>query len=261
MGTEPTPSRESAPKESRPTLQATRWLYAIGAAALLVIMLLGFQHFYMHGKASGSRPITPPILTLVVTHGAGMTLWVLLLVTQSVLVLAGKVRWHRALGSAGAVLAAFSFFVGFKVAIESARHAPPEASVWDLPIRQFMAFPVVSICLFAAFVTAAILNRKRPDLHRPLMLNATLLVVGAAADRYEPLVALYRNNLLGVVFGPTAYAFLFGLIFLGLSAVWTRRFDRHFAWGCAVVCAEGVILMRFAPTPAWESAAKFLLGE
>ncbi len=56
---------------------AVRVLYAAAALLIFVLMLLGFQQFYLHGKAYPAHPLAPPVRTLLIAHGVAMTLWVI----------------------------------------------------------------------------------------------------------------------------------------------------------------------------------------
>lgn len=236
-----------------------RWLYVGAAVLLLIVMFLGFQEFYLHGRASGGHPLTKPILTLVISHGVTMTLWVILLVVQSFLVTYRNVRMHMILGKIGAVLAVLIFVLGFNVAIGSIQNAPSDAMVWNLPVKQFMALPITNIILFALFVSVGIWYRKKPEIHRSMMLTATLVSILAAADRYDPLVTLYRNNIFGDIFGPYFFVVMFGLLLLIIRYALTRSFDRYFALCCIFLSLFGVCVIRFATTSVWDRIATFLL--
>ncbi len=236
-----------------------RWLYAGATVLLLLVMFLGFQEFYLHGKSSGGRPLTKPIRTLVISHGVTMTLWVILLVVQSFLVTFRNVRIHKILGKIGAVLAALIFVLGFRVAIGSVQNAPSDLMVWDLPVKLFMALPIINIMLFAIFVSVGLWCRKNPEIHRPMILVATLVAILAAADRYIPLVSLYRHNIFGAIFGPYFFVVIFGLLFLFIHYALTRSFDRYFALCWTFLSLAGVCVMRFASTSVWDSIATFFL--
>ena len=110
----------SRTKRSSPPDRA-RLFYAGAAALLLVLMFVGFQQFYLHGRAFPNRPLTPAIRTLLITHGIAMSLWLMLLLVQPLLVVNRKFWMHMMLGRAGAVLAAFIFVVGLALTLEWAR--------------------------------------------------------------------------------------------------------------------------------------------
>ena len=78
--------------------ERARLLYLGAAVLLLVLMFLGFQQFYLHGRAYPGRELTPPIRTLLILHGIGMTTWMLLFLVQPLLIVAGNRRVHMMLG-------------------------------------------------------------------------------------------------------------------------------------------------------------------
>lgn len=236
-----------------------RWFYTGAAALLLGLMLLGFQQFYLHGKAFPNRPLAPPIRSLLIVHGIAMSAWMLLLVVQPLLVVNRKLRVHRTLGTIGAVLAGCIFLLGFKLGIEATRVSPPDVRLWNLPYKQFMAVPIISITLFGGFVTAGILSRRRPQVHRPMMLLATLAAIPAALDRIEAISSLYRHTVWGTLFGPFFSSLVLGAVFLLARWALTRSFDKYFALGWAGLVGVSGLVMQVAPTRAWDQVATFLL--
>ena len=179
-----------------------RFFYTGAAALLLVLMFFGFQQFYLHGRAFPIRPLAPPIRSLLIAHGVAMTSWVLLLLVQPLLIVNRNYRVHMLLGKIGAVLAACIFILGIRVGISAPKVAPPDLRLWNLPYKQFMAVPIISITIFAAFVAAGVWYRRRPEVHRPMMLLATLAAIPAALDRIDAISSLYRQTIWGTIFGP-----------------------------------------------------------
>lgn len=237
-----------------------RYFYTAAAALLLLLVFVGFQDFYLHGQAYPGRPLTPPIRTVLVVHGIAMTAWVLLLFTQTLLIAKRKHAWHMALGRAGAVLAAVIVVSGLTVAIRAAKVNPPEMKLWSLGPRQFLAVPFVTMLIFAAYVAIAVWKRRRPAVHRPLMLLATLGAVSAATDRIASLGDLYRHTVLGTVFGPFFIPLAIAGLLLVVKGALTRSLDRWFAVGYLVLVLADAGTMRVATTHAWDSFAGLLLG-
>ena len=162
--------------ERRASPDPSRLFYSGAAVFLLILMFLGFQQFYLHGRAFPDRELTLPIRMLLILHGVGMTAWMLLFLIQPLLIVAGNRRLHMLLGRVGALLAACVFFLGFRVGIEAARVNPSDMRLWGLAPKDFMAVPIIAIVMFAGFVLAGIWNRRRPAVHRPMMLLAVLAV-------------------------------------------------------------------------------------
>ncbi len=241
------------------SINRERLLYSGAVALLLILMFLGFQQFYLHGKAFPNRPLAPPIRTLLITHGIAMSSWMVLLLVQTLLVVNHKYRVHMTLGKVGAVLAACIFILGFRLGIDAPRVSPPEVRLWNMPYKQFMAVPIISITIFAGFLTAGILNRRRPEIHRPMMLLAALAVIPAALDRIDAISSLYRHTVWGTIFGPFFSSLVIGALFLVIKWALTRSFDRYYALGWVGLVVASAGIMKLATTQAWDGIASFLL--
>jgi hypothetical protein len=252
----------AAPKASKSLGQSmpARFFHVGAAAALMLVMLLGFQQFYLPGRAHPDRPLAPPIRTLIISHGVAMSDWVLLLLVQALLIVNRQRRIHMMVGEIGAVLAACMSVLGFRLGIEVVKVSQPEVRPWNLPYRQFMAVPIMSIAIFAGFVAAGIWYRRRPEVHRSMMLLATLTVISAAADRIGPLGDPYRHTIWRTIFGPFFSTLVLGAVFLVAKWALTRSFDRYYAMGWAGLVVASAAIMQLAPTSAWDHIASFLLS-
>jgi hypothetical protein len=236
-----------------------RLFYTLAAVLLLVLMLLGFQHFYLHGKAYPGRELAPPIRTLLILHGIGMSAWMLLFLVQPLLIVTGNRRIHRMLGRIGAGLAACIVILGFRLGIESTLISPSELKIWGLWPKQFMAVPIVSILIFAGFVFVGVWNRRRPEVHRPMMLLASLAAMPAAVSRIDAISGLYRGTIWESVFGPFFATLLIGAFLLVVKWRLTGSLNRWFVMGYAGLVASNAFIMQLATTPAWDHFAGFLL--
>jgi hypothetical protein len=74
--------------KGRASHNRARLFYSGAAAALFILAFLGFQQFYLHGKAYPDRELAPPIRTLLIVHGVAMSAWMLLFVAQPLLIVA-----------------------------------------------------------------------------------------------------------------------------------------------------------------------------
>ena len=157
------------------------------AMAILAVVLTGFgQRYYLR---LGSGTLTLP--WLVHLHAAVFTSWIILFVAQTALVAAHRVDLHRRLGVVGAVLAPMIVVLGIAVSIHGARNGWNPAGPRG-PFRsplEFMVVPLSDIAIFGGFVAAALYQRRRPELHRRLMLLAMIGgMLWAALTRVPPLV-------------------------------------------------------------------------
>jgi hypothetical protein len=243
-----------------PTTQShNRWFYSVASLLLLVLTFIGFQQFYLHGQAYPGRPLAPPIRTLIIIHGCLMTVWMLLAVAQPLLVGTGRKRLHMKLGILGVVLASVIILAGLRIGIEAARVSPPELRVFGLAPKEFMAVPVVSILVFGLFVWFGVVNRRRPEVHRPMMLLASVTVISAATGRMTPLNALYAGTWWELVFSAFFMPLIFAAILLAAKCVVFRSFDRWFAGGFAALTVASVAISLGAKTTPWDRFATFLL--
>lgn len=239
---------------------SARFFYSGCGILMLLLVIWGFQDFYLRGKAYPDRPIAPPIRTLVILHGIAMAGWVILFIVQPLLIVNRKHRIHITLGKAGAVLAACIFFLGLKLAVDAARIAPPEMVIWTLKPLQFMAVPFIGMLVFAPFVIAGVWFRKRPEIHRPMMLLALLSAMPAAVGRITPMNNLYQGTLFETIFGPFFSTLVISAILLAIKYALNRKLDRWFAIGLAIMTIEFAMLMVIARTSIWERFAASLVG-
>ena len=229
----------------------SRFFYSIASILLLVLTLIGFRMFYLNLQAFPGRPLTPPIRTLVIVHGVSMTLWMLLSVVQPLLVAAGRKRLHMTLGMFGTALASAIVVTGYLLAVNAARVNPPDLTLFGLNQKQFLTVPLSSVVTFGGFVFLGVRNRRRPEVHRPMMFMASLAVVSAALGRMPPLNAWYAGTWLEHCFSAFLTTLLLGALLLALKCVMEHRFDRWFAGALAALTAIFMAASLVAKTDAW----------
>ena len=234
-----------------------RFFYTGSAVAMLILTFIGFQQFYLHGNTFVGGPLTPQLRTVVILHGIFMSAWILLFLVQPILVVANSRRTHMFIGKIGAVLAICNLLLGLWVGVESSRYWEPDAMFWGFTGKQFMAIPVFAILSYASFVAIGVWQRRRPEIHRPMMLMATLMAVEAAFFRMWPNF-LYQGTILQVVFGPALGMLAFGLLLFVTHSLLTRSFDRWFAAGYVGMAASCILMNQIAGTSAWFRIATFL---
>ncbi len=247
------------PRSEQAILQACRRYFFSGSATLLFLfMLWGFYLFYVHGQAYPGRPLTPPIRSILIAHGAAMTAWMILFIIQPLLIAKANYRLHMKLGLFGAGLAVAAAILGIAVAIGAARVNPPVLKLWGLAPQQFMLVSLSAIVLFAVFVSIGILNRRKRDVHRPMMLLASLSILPPSLDRIAVIHNVFEGTLPGTLFGAYTSSLLVGLLLIGLHAVLHGKLSRSLAIGYAAMVAVAFATMQLAPTAAWASVANLL---
>lgn len=235
-----------------------RFLYPGVATLLFVLMFLGFRQFFLHGRAVSGQELAPAVRNLLIVHGTAMTAWMVLFLVQPLLIASHNHRLHMSLGVFGAFLAAGVVVLGTWTAIATTQKIDTDLVRYGLHRRQFMAIPLSDMVAFATFVILGIWNRKRPKIHRPMMLLATLAIMAAATNRIPEFRGLGGSNLWGHWFGPHLVPLSIGVLFLAAKAALTRSVDRWFAGGLAASALISALGMQIARTAIWERIATAL---
>jgi len=245
---------------STPSRQNTeRVVYAVSGVVLFIFMLIGFQQFYLHGRGFPDHPIFPPLKGLVITHGLAMTCWMVLFVLQTLLIVNNNFRMHMSLGIFGIALAVIIIIISPWTAIQATR-LEPDAILYGLHRKQFLIVPLTDMLKFGPFVAIGVLNRRRPEIHRPMMMLATLSVIAAATGRIPALNNFYASTIWNQWVGPFFPMLVFGAAILVVKTMLTRRFDRWFTIGFAALAVFSGLIWQIAPTSAWERVANFITG-
>jgi hypothetical protein len=160
-----------------PLRDATRHFYVWMAAACALLAFVGFAPSFWLQLAPGTF-VGSPLLYL---HGALFTAWPLYFLMQTTLVASGRVYRHRLWGLLGVSLATAMVFVGFAVA--NAVLAKRLAAGYGDAARAFQIVSTSMIALFGALIAAAIAYVSRPEVHKRLMLLATISILPPAIAR------------------------------------------------------------------------------
>jgi len=153
-----------------------RLFYTGMAVAFVLTVFAGFARtFYLRPHFR-----TQPLIPLLALHGIVFTSWIALLLTQTTLVATKRTRTHMRLGVAGGLLASLMIVIGTVTAIVRAKGPSPVPGVNPL---SFLTIPLGDMLVFATLVGAAFYFRRRADMHKRLMLLATIAILPAAVAR------------------------------------------------------------------------------
>ena len=155
--------------------------HAYAAFALATTIILGFGRTYYFKYWFD----TPPLTQLLHFHAIVFTGWLALHYTQARLIAAHRVSTHKRLGIATAIYGYGMFALGVYTAIVIARTGEP---INGIPALPFLAVPIITILVFAGFLTAALAMRRRADWHKRFMLLATISLLAPAAARISTLL-------------------------------------------------------------------------
>lgn len=240
----------------RGQVKSDRYFYSAASGLFLVLMLIGFHSFYLHGTGFEGRQIAPRILALDAVHGTAIAMWFVLFFAQSLLIAVRNRKLHMTLGWASVVLGPALAGMGTAVAITSVRITDPHFQFFGMLYSRFLLVMLTEMAMFAGFLTAGVLTRKKPRIHRNMMLMASLSILPGATGRIAPLLSLFGATGWMGLFGAT---FCIGILLFMIRCAMMRRFDPWFAAGLALWAAAFTISMHLALTPAWDRMAAMVL--
>lgn len=190
------------PEQNRDNLSGTarahsidRWIFVAMAAWFIAIVIVGFVPDSIMKIAmikAGARPQFPAVLHV---HAVLMGSFLLLLLTQSLMVATGRCALHKQVGIAAFVLVPALVIAGLILAPTMYHQVWGGAHFGPPAVRQALA-PVVPLIenilllqisagiLFALFIGIALGARtSRPGTHKRMMFLASAVPLGAAIDR------------------------------------------------------------------------------
>jgi hypothetical protein len=236
--------------------QATDGWFYRGMGIVTVLLVIAAFAPGIANPAGRNAPLTP----LVWVHGAVFFSWLLLYLVQTTLIATRRTAVHRRVGVASMVLAAAVLVVGYCTAIAMAKRGfdlSGDLNAAADPLR-VLVFPLGDLVSFSILVASAFWYRRRPAIHKRLMLLATTGSLMAAPLAHLiakfpalreippviliPLAGLYMSSALhdGIVHGRVHPVSLWG----GLSLL---------AWA---QLRAGVV----GPSDAWHRFAAWLVS-
>lgn len=225
------------------------WLFSGLALLILIEVFIGFApSYYLAGVFFAPLPNA-----LVHVHGAVFTLWILLFITQTSLVAAGRTNWHRRLGMFGAVIACLVPILGVLGQTEylSNHGALNEHDVLGNSISYAIALS--DALAFAVLIGCAIWFRRSPVIHKRLALIGTLSILDAAYDRW-PVPVPWWNDLVT----PLICTYPVLLLLMVYDRWSTRRVQPATLWASALL----VVLQQgrdpLAHTAAWQAFTQWV---
>jgi hypothetical protein len=223
-----------------------RHFYTGMAVAAAVVVFVGFAPTYF------LRTSSTPLPTYLQVHGFLFTTWIALVIAQTSLVAARRTHVHRRLGWAMAGLAAVMVVVGTTAGIWSMRRQV-EAGLAQ-QAQAFLTTPLFSMVAFAVLVGAAVRFRRDPQMHKRLMLLATISILDAAVARLP--FAFLRTSSWNYL--PTTDVFLVAAILYDVAS--RRTVHPAYIWGGLLLVIEQALRIPIGETAAWQAIARVLIG-
>ena len=153
------------------------YFYVWSALACVAVAFLGFIPTYFAPMDRGSFSASP----IVHIHGAVFFSWTLFFTYQTWLVANGRTTRHRDVGLVGISLATAMTFLGLLIAVANASRVGALGFLSEA--KQFMVIPIAGIMTFAVLFAFAVANVKNKEVHKRVMLVATVSILDAAVAR------------------------------------------------------------------------------
>lgn len=238
--------------------------YVRMAATCVAVAVIGFAPTYWIPVTRGTLAV-PPITHL---HALLFYSWTLLFLRQTWLAAAGELTRHREWGVAGVALATAMVFVGLGTSITSLKHST--AAGFGDAARAFSIVSISAITMFAVMFAVAVLNVRKPEVHKRLMLVATVSLLQAAVGRWFLLFLAPARppGSVGPVSPPPVFVTVIPGLVVDLLIVAAMIHDRrttgrvHRVYWIAGACVVAVQVLRvpLSTTSGWTQVTHWLLA-
>jgi hypothetical protein len=152
----------------------------------------------------------------------------------------------------GAVWAALVVIFGSTTTLHAAIREVRNRTAFARSQIVITSLDLVQMVLFAGLVGAAIRLRRRPDVHKRLML---LTIACMLPDALARLPVFFMTNRL-ILWGLDGFV----LLCVGIDTLRHRRLHPAFGWGVLAVLGAFHVAFHVVQTPAWIAFGKRLLS-
>ena len=200
-----------------------RKFYIAASGLMAAIALVGFWPTYFGSLANLSVQKS----AVIHFHAAVMVGWLALFVTQVALAATGHVRSHRRLGQIGIGYGVLVILVGLTTTFYQFA-----GRIHDVGLEgslDYPTWPLVDMILFAPFFALAVAYRRRPEIHKRLMIVATTTLLVAAALRMGlpwplMLAVWFSPILIGIAYDLVRQRLIHPVYLIGLAVLFVSSF-------------------------------------
>ena len=228
----------------KPSFLSRSFYLALGLW-MVALVLVGFWPTYYGPLLSGTFDLKP----IIEIHAVVFSGWIVLFVAQTLLVYTGRVKWHRKVGWFAAGYAAV--MVGAVLTALAMRFSDHMAAGDIREAHRSLVISSVDLLLFSSFLIAAIIYRKKPEIHKRLIIVATVVLMGPAVGRM-----IFLSAFPPILFVLYSSPILFGMVF---DFVIRRRVHAVYVVGL-ILHLVSLVRLPLQDSEAWFSFSKWVYG-
>ncbi len=219
-------------------------LYFLGFASVSVaVVLAGFWRTFFVPATHGTFNAH---LTVHV-HASFFLAWIGLLVVQTILALSRKMSWHRRLGWMSVILIPAMTASGFAVSVwATARDL--RAGQGDAALA-FLFGLFMDVAAFTVLACVAVAMRRRPQVHKRVIVLATIGLLGPALGRIPTIGTLTTPVIVALVTSVAMY-----------DLVSRRRVHAATVWGGIGLLASSFLQVPVGATTLWLAVARRVMA-
>jgi hypothetical protein len=231
------------------------WFYTGVSVLITIIVLAGFGPSLYESLVLGV-----PRHWAIHVHAAVFLGWLGLLIGQTVLAARGHIVLHRRVGNVGIAYGIAVVILGFVAGfVVPATYV--EAGTWPLDrAASFLATIFGDMMLFGGFFGAAIAYRRRPEVHKRLMLLAAVALTLPGVARLWFIDAMFAGGLSARALGIGVFVWLVPLLVAMAYDLATRRRIHPVYWIGIAVSVASVGRFPLAQTDLWRDFGRALLA-
>jgi len=238
--------------QNRPTV--SKWRrdrpFVVGLMLIVsAIIFTGFARTYYLNAFFARRPLTLPLHL----HGFLFSAWFVLLFVQIALIAKRRTDLHRRVGYLGALVAFSMLIVGINVSIHAAKYGSP-AKPAGMSVAKFLAVPLFDLIVFGVLAGAGLYYRRKPQIHRRLMILATLGILTAGLVRVP--LEFTRNRDISTIF---LMGDIFALVYIAYDTLTHKRLHPACLFGGLLIVLSVPLRFAIDDTLVWQAFTTWLV--